>query len=183
MSAVILMGGSVLALSQTRANPFSASDLLVLSNFIMSSESFLQSTESFTPVCLPAFNPAAFLHAYVAFLHKVSTATTFSIETSCSWKLANWMSVIQLTHLMLVPLLENWSFFIHSRLAASSQRPASLGSQKPHKGWSCSDALLDSSRVCLLFAPQSTLTETGLARGMLQLHAKELAELISLLTG
>ena len=79
MSAVILMGGSVLALSQTRANPFSASDLLVLSNFIMSSESFLQSTESFTPVCLPAFNPAAFLHAYVAFLHKVRTATTSSM--------------------------------------------------------------------------------------------------------
>ena len=71
MCGVILMGGLVLAVSQSRANPFISSDLLVFSNFIMSSESFLQSTESFTPVCLPAFNPGAFLHAYVAFLHKV----------------------------------------------------------------------------------------------------------------
>ncbi|KAF4356410.1 hypothetical protein F8388_013275 [Cannabis sativa] len=41
-------------------------DVLLLANFVMSSESFRQVTsESFSPICLPRFNPMAFLHAYV----------------------------------------------------------------------------------------------------------------------
>ncbi|CAN0916369.1 Vacuolar fusion protein MON1 homolog [Linum grandiflorum] len=41
-------------------------DMLLLSNFIMSSESFRQETsESFSPICLPRYNPMAFLYAYV----------------------------------------------------------------------------------------------------------------------
>ena len=68
---VMLVGGLVCVVAQTRLHTFAQSDLLVLCNFITSSESFLQSSESFTPVCMPAFNPAAFLHAYVNFLHKV----------------------------------------------------------------------------------------------------------------
>ncbi|KAJ0238893.1 Vacuolar fusion protein MON1 [Hirschfeldia incana] len=41
-------------------------DLLLLSNFVMSSESF-RTSESFSPICLPRYNPHAFLHAYVHF--------------------------------------------------------------------------------------------------------------------
>ncbi|CAI0453010.1 unnamed protein product [Linum tenue] len=39
-------------------------DMLLLGNFIMSSESF-RTSESFSPICLPRYNPMAFLHAYV----------------------------------------------------------------------------------------------------------------------
>ncbi|GER57722.1 vacuolar fusion protein mon1 [Striga asiatica] len=39
-------------------------DILLLSNFIMSSESF-RTSESFSPICLPRYNPMAFLYAYV----------------------------------------------------------------------------------------------------------------------
>ncbi|CAA0834068.1 SAND family protein [Striga hermonthica] len=39
-------------------------DILLLSNFIMSSESF-KTSESFSPICLPRYNPMAFLYAYV----------------------------------------------------------------------------------------------------------------------
>ncbi|EYU18829.1 hypothetical protein ABFS82_04G194600 [Erythranthe guttata] len=39
-------------------------DLLILSNFIMSSESF-RTSESFSPICLPRYNAMAFLYAYV----------------------------------------------------------------------------------------------------------------------
>lgn len=28
-------------------------------------------TESMSPICLPQFNPAAFLHAYIHYLHQV----------------------------------------------------------------------------------------------------------------
>lgn len=68
---IMLVGDLVCAVAQTRLHSFAQSDLMVLCNFIVSSESFLQSSESFTPICLPAFNPGAFLHAYVNFLHKV----------------------------------------------------------------------------------------------------------------
>ncbi|KAL3653030.1 Vacuolar fusion protein mon1 [Castilleja foliolosa] len=39
-------------------------DILLLSNFIMSSESF-RTSESFSPICLPRYNPMSFLYAYV----------------------------------------------------------------------------------------------------------------------
>ncbi|KAH9660785.1 vacuolar fusion protein MON1-like [Citrus sinensis] len=39
-------------------------DMLLLSNFVMSSESF-RTSESFSPICLPRYNPTAFLYAYV----------------------------------------------------------------------------------------------------------------------
>jgi hypothetical protein len=42
-------------------------DLLLLSNFVRASPSFRLS-ESFSPVCLPHYNPAAFLHTYIAYL-------------------------------------------------------------------------------------------------------------------
>ncbi|CAO2820420.1 unnamed protein product [Amaranthus hypochondriacus] len=42
-------------------------DMLLLSNFVMSSESF-RTSESFSPICLPKYNPMAFLYAYVHYL-------------------------------------------------------------------------------------------------------------------
>ncbi|MCD7466035.1 Vacuolar fusion protein mon1 [Datura stramonium] len=42
-------------------------DMLLLSNFVTSSESF-RTSESFSPICLPRYNPMAFLHAYVHYL-------------------------------------------------------------------------------------------------------------------
>ncbi|KAI5391162.1 Vacuolar fusion protein mon1, variant 2 [Lathyrus oleraceus] len=39
-------------------------DMLLLANFVMSSESF-RTSESFSPVCLPRYNPSAFLYAYI----------------------------------------------------------------------------------------------------------------------
>nr|QIA97565.1 SAND family protein [Celmisia lyallii] len=41
-------------------------DMLLLANFVMSSESF-RTSESFSPICLPRYNPMAFLHAYVQY--------------------------------------------------------------------------------------------------------------------
>ncbi|PQM43220.1 vacuolar fusion protein MON1 homolog [Prunus yedoensis var. nudiflora] len=42
-------------------------DMLLLSNFVMASESF-RTSESFSPICLPRYNPMAFLYAYVNYL-------------------------------------------------------------------------------------------------------------------
>ncbi|KAH7670378.1 Vacuolar fusion protein Mon1 protein [Dioscorea alata] len=43
-------------------------DMLLLTNFILSSESF-RTSESFSPICLPRYNPMAFLYAYVHYLN------------------------------------------------------------------------------------------------------------------
>ena len=68
---ILLVGNLVCAVAQTRMHTVAQNDLLVLCNFITTSDSFLQAPESFTPVCLPAFTASAFLHAYVQYVDKV----------------------------------------------------------------------------------------------------------------
>nr|XP_043632920.1 vacuolar fusion protein MON1 homolog [Erigeron canadensis] len=55
-------------------------DMLLLANFVMSSESF-RTSESFSPICLPRYNPMAFLHAYV---HYFDVDTYLVLLTSSS---------------------------------------------------------------------------------------------------
>lgn len=55
-------------------------DMLLLSNFVMSSESF-RTSESFSPICLPRYNPTAFLYAYV---HYFDAETYLMLLTTSS---------------------------------------------------------------------------------------------------
>ena len=71
MYGVLLAGERVVALAQPRAHALHAHDLLLLSSFVLGSDSFRAAAESFSPICLPHFNPTAFLHAYVRFLDEV----------------------------------------------------------------------------------------------------------------
>ncbi len=73
MYGVLLAGERVVALAQPRAHPLHAHDVLLLSSFVLGSDSFRAASESFSPICLPRFNPSAFLHAYVRFLDEVTT--------------------------------------------------------------------------------------------------------------
>ncbi|KAJ9698118.1 hypothetical protein PVL29_007287 [Vitis rotundifolia] len=56
-----------LVLSGAQKASLHPDDMLLLSNFVMSSESF-RTSESFSPICLPRYNPMAFLYAYVHYL-------------------------------------------------------------------------------------------------------------------
>ena len=71
MYGVLLAGERVVALAQPRAHALHAHDVLLLSSFVLGSDSFRAAAESFSPICLPRFNPSAFLHAYVRFLDEV----------------------------------------------------------------------------------------------------------------
>ena len=73
MYGVLLAGERVVALAQPRAHPLHAHDVLLLSSFVLGSDSFRAAAESFSPICLPRFNPSAILHAYVRFLDEVIT--------------------------------------------------------------------------------------------------------------
>ncbi len=68
---VLLAGERVVGLAQPRAHALHAEDLLLLSSFVLGSDSFRAAAESFSPICLPRFNPSAFLHAYVHYLDPV----------------------------------------------------------------------------------------------------------------
>ncbi|XP_052186421.1 vacuolar fusion protein MON1 homolog isoform X3 [Diospyros lotus] len=65
--AILMCKNKVLSLAGSQKASLHPDDMLLLSNFVMSSESF-RTSESFSPICLPRYNPMAFLYAYVYYL-------------------------------------------------------------------------------------------------------------------
>lgn len=65
--AMLMCRNKVVSLVGAQKVSFHPDDMLLLANFVMSSESF-RTSESFSPICLPRYNPMAFLHAYVHFI-------------------------------------------------------------------------------------------------------------------
>ncbi|CAE6017812.1 unnamed protein product [Arabidopsis arenosa] len=64
--SLLMCRHKVVSLTGAQKASLHPDDLLLLSNFVMSSESF-RTSESFSPICLPRYNAQAFLHAYVHF--------------------------------------------------------------------------------------------------------------------
>ncbi|KAG5248232.1 protein SAND [Salix suchowensis] len=65
--AILMCKHKVVSLVGAQKASLHPDDMLLLSNFIMSSESF-RTSESFSPICMPRYNPMAFLYAYVQYL-------------------------------------------------------------------------------------------------------------------
>ncbi|XP_019165031.1 PREDICTED: protein SAND isoform X2 [Ipomoea nil] len=65
--AILMCKHKVISLVGAQKASLNADDMLLLSNFVMSSESF-RTSECFSPICLPRYNPMAFLYAYVHYL-------------------------------------------------------------------------------------------------------------------
>ncbi|RAL40195.1 hypothetical protein DM860_008335 [Cuscuta australis] len=65
--AILMCKHKVISIVGAQKASLHADDMLLLSNFVMSSESF-RTSESFSPICLPRYNPMAFLYAYVHYL-------------------------------------------------------------------------------------------------------------------
>ncbi|XP_020103430.1 vacuolar fusion protein MON1 homolog isoform X1 [Ananas comosus] len=64
--AVLMCKHKVISLVGAQDASLHPDDMLLLANFILSSESF-RTTETFSPICLPRYNPMAFLYAYIHF--------------------------------------------------------------------------------------------------------------------
>ncbi|XP_010260047.1 PREDICTED: protein SAND isoform X2 [Nelumbo nucifera] len=62
--AILMCRHKVVSLVGAQKASLHPDDMLLLSNFVLSSESF-RTSESFSPICLPRYNPMAFLYAYV----------------------------------------------------------------------------------------------------------------------
>ncbi|KAK9682974.1 hypothetical protein RND81_10G110200 [Saponaria officinalis] len=65
--AILMCKHKVVSLVGAQKASLHPDDMLLLSNFVMSSESF-RTSESFSPICLPRYNSMAFLYAYVHYL-------------------------------------------------------------------------------------------------------------------
>ncbi|QCD88191.1 Vacuolar fusion protein MON1 [Vigna unguiculata] len=66
--AILMCRHKVISLVGAQKDSLHPDDILLLANFVMSSESFRQvelTSESFSPICLPRYNPSAFLYAYI----------------------------------------------------------------------------------------------------------------------
>ncbi|KAJ1425961.1 Vacuolar fusion protein Mon1 [Sesbania bispinosa] len=64
--AILMCRHKVISLIGAQKASLHPDDMLLLANFVMSSESF-RTSEAFSPVCLPRYNPFAFLYAYIHF--------------------------------------------------------------------------------------------------------------------
>ncbi|KAK7404732.1 hypothetical protein VNO78_05688 [Psophocarpus tetragonolobus] len=62
--AILMCRHKVISLFGAQKASLHPDDMLLLANFVMSSESF-RTSESFSPICLPRYNPSAFLYAYI----------------------------------------------------------------------------------------------------------------------
>ncbi|KAM7279858.1 hypothetical protein ACFE04_006992 [Oxalis oulophora] len=62
--AILMCRHKVVSLVGAQKASLHTDDMLLLANFVMSSESF-RTSECFSPICLPRYNPMAFLYTYV----------------------------------------------------------------------------------------------------------------------
>lgn len=90
--AVLLAEGKLVTLVRPRRHSMNPSDLLLLLNLVFSNPSFRTPTsgESWTPVCLPRFNPRGFLHAYLAPLAEGITLCVLGTEREAFWEMHEW---------------------------------------------------------------------------------------------
>eukprot|EP00252_Welwitschia_mirabilis_P012610 TRINITY_DN2784_c0_g2_i1.p1 TRINITY_DN2784_c0_g2~~TRINITY_DN2784_c0_g2_i1.p1 ORF type:complete len:583 (-),score=101.22 TRINITY_DN2784_c0_g2_i1:146-1894(-) len=65
--AILMCKNKVISIAGAQKATLHPQDLLLLSNFIVSSKSF-RTSEAFSPICIPKYNSAAFLHSYVHYL-------------------------------------------------------------------------------------------------------------------
>ena len=84
----------VAALATPKRQHLAPDDLFLLSNFVRASESFRLS-ESFSPVCLPKFNPGAFVYAYVSYIAPSICLVLVSPASDSFYALAEARKVIE----------------------------------------------------------------------------------------
>lgn len=79
---VLVAQGRVITLVRPKKHSIHPSDLHILINTVQSSSSVNSSAAaSWLPICLPKFNPAAFVNAYVTFLRRKDDDTITATQT------------------------------------------------------------------------------------------------------
>ncbi|KAK9169244.1 hypothetical protein Syun_001384 [Stephania yunnanensis] len=74
--AILMCKHKVVSLVGAQKASLHPDDMLLLANFVSSSDSF-RTSESFSPICLPKYNPMAFLYAYVHYFDEIKTLLVY----------------------------------------------------------------------------------------------------------
>ncbi|XP_004971443.1 vacuolar fusion protein MON1 homolog isoform X2 [Setaria italica] len=92
--ALLMCDHKVISLVGAQKATLHPDDILLLANFILSSESF-RTSESFSPICLPRYNPMAFLYAYVHFFDEHTYLTLLTTRSDAFYDLKDPRARIQ----------------------------------------------------------------------------------------
>ncbi|XP_062232644.1 vacuolar fusion protein MON1 homolog isoform X2 [Phragmites australis] len=92
--ALLMCEHKVISLVGAQKATLHPDDILLLANFILSSESF-RTSESFSPICLPRYNPMAFLYAYVHFFDEHTYVTLLTTRSDAFYDLKDSRARIQ----------------------------------------------------------------------------------------
>ncbi|XP_039808965.1 vacuolar fusion protein MON1 homolog isoform X2 [Panicum virgatum] len=92
--ALLMCEHKVISLVGAQKATLHPDDILLLANFILSSESF-RTSESFSPICLPRYNPMAFLYAYVHFFDEHTYVTLLTTRSDAFYDLKDSRTRIQ----------------------------------------------------------------------------------------
>ncbi|XP_037416343.1 vacuolar fusion protein MON1 homolog isoform X2 [Triticum dicoccoides] len=92
--ALLMCDHKVISLVGAQKATLHPDDILLLANFILSSESF-RTSESFSPICLPRYNPMAFLYAYVHFFDENTYLTLLTPRSDAFFDLKDSRARIQ----------------------------------------------------------------------------------------
>lgn len=79
--AVLLAKNKLITLVRMKNCYMHTDDLRIIFNLVQCTESF-RTAESWTPICLPKFNPNGFLHAYISYLDDSCEACIFLMSAN-----------------------------------------------------------------------------------------------------
>lgn len=87
---LLIAGGHIVTLLRPRRHAVHPSDMHLLLNTLATSET-LRTVETWLPICLPKFNPAGFVHAYISFVREdvglvFVSADRDAFEPLCGWR-------------------------------------------------------------------------------------------------
>jgi len=92
--ALLIDGHELVSILRPRKHALAPSDIHLIANAVNSSSSF-KSSESWSPICLPAFNKMGFLHAYVCFLSESLCLVLLSTKPDNFFQLSGCKAAIQ----------------------------------------------------------------------------------------
>ncbi|KAK1670294.1 hypothetical protein QYE76_058453 [Lolium multiflorum] len=125
--ALLMCEHKVISLVGAQKATLHPDDILLLANFILSSESF-RTSESFSPICLPRYNSMAFLYAYVHFFDENTYVTLLTPRSDAFYDLKDSRARIQDVLLKSNVLLEVQRS-LHENVLRVEDVPVDLSSQ------------------------------------------------------
>ncbi|KAL1409082.1 Vacuolar fusion protein mon1 [Vanrija albida] len=89
---LLIAGGRIVTLLRPRRHAVHPSDMHLLLNTLATSAT-LRTVETWLPLCLPKFNPAGFVHAYISFVRDdvglvFISADRDAFESLCQWRVS-----------------------------------------------------------------------------------------------